>query len=364
MHIPLRRSALNVAYKRQVSFLWGMVMRFGYSMRILLIGTASYSMVAAQPGDVATAGADEANKAAVKSVFVAHQAVAVADARVGLVNAAISRNKEAIKTAAVSLLDAEAAKHFDVPMGEKIKAALAVPIEEKDREKYMEKPELVTVNPGKYAGERVYFVNGMATSRERAEREAGVLSDQLKRPVALVYNPTAIVGTSNIARDAGVALDVVEAVRERAWPLMKEGLVPDEPTRQMAWVLMHSEGRVEVVSHSQGCLIVRNALVLATRMGGDVAGRMEWVATGLPLRDEEIMPRPAGMQVIAHAADPVSQSVGMRLDPSAFTRQKMEAHYFSGYVGEVKLVVKRDLPARRLFMTRFRSFQVLASGES
>ena len=52
------------------------------------------------------------------------------------------------------------------------------------------------------------------------------------------------------------------------------------------------------------------------------------------------MPRPAGLQVIAHAADPVSQSVGMRLDPSAFTRQKMEAHYFLGYVGEVKLVVK------------------------
>jgi len=177
-----------------------------------------------------------------------------------------------------------------------------------------------------------------------------------------VYNPTAIVGTSNIARDAGVALDVVEAVRERAWPLMKEGLVPDEPTRQMAWVLMHSEGRVEVVSHSQGCLIVRNALVLATRMGGDVAGRMEWVATGLPLRDEEIMPRPAGLQVIAHAGDPVSQSIGMRLDPSAFTRQKMEAHYFLGYVGEVKLEGKRRPFRRRTSGSGKRSRAVAGSG--
>jgi hypothetical protein len=307
--------------------------------RAALVAGAGYAMAGAQSGGVAQSGAVATQHAREQGAFVAHQALSTVAARVELVKAVAQRDKEALKTATVQWLDAEAAKHFDVPVGEKLAAALASPIGESERDRFLEKPDLLMINPGKYSGETVYFINGMATPRERAEGEARELSDQLKQPVMLLYNPTAIHGTSGIAHDAGLALDVAEAVSERSWPLTKAGLQPDEPTRQLAWVFVHApaDARISVVSHSQGCLIVRNALVLASRMGGNVADRMEWVATGLPLRDEEILPRPARLQVIAHAADPVSQSIGMRLDPREFTRQKMEAHFFSGYVCEVQL---------------------------
>lgn len=314
----------------------------GQNLLTALIGTIIVSQATWAAAPAAPATPTSGESASTQSAKPA------ATSRSELIKAALQRDKGALVSVAVRMLDEEAIKRLDGPVGEKLKEFLALPIAAQAQDAYLEKPELISLNPGKHAGGAVYFVNGMATSREKAERDAAALSDQLRRPVLLLYNPTAIHGEADADFKTGIALDIAQAAYQRTWPYIKVqplGIVQADPsTRQMAWILTHAEGPITVVSHSQGCLIVRNALLTAARMEEAetktrIADRLTWIATGLPMRDEEIAPQPKGLKVIANPADPVAQSIGLRLDPAEFTRQRMVAHYFSGYlplIGELK----------------------------
>ncbi len=81
----------------------------------------------------------------------------------------------------------------------------------------------------------VYYVNGMDTSKERAEAEARALSKQIGCPVWLIYNDT-----------HGWGSDLVEAAYDRAWPFLPQppgfALQANKTTRQVAHLLYHGRG--------------------------------------------------------------------------------------------------------------------------
>lgn len=193
------------------------------------------------------------------------------------------------------------------------------------RDTFMDEPNLVFVNPNAYSGDPVYYVNGMDTSFQDAEDEAVALGDQLGRPILLLYNPT-----------SGGARDLAEAVYDRTWPFLANFVQANPITRQVTYVLYHSGTRVSIVSHSQGCLIVRNALLTANAFsGGSVRKKVAWVATGLPLRDDELYPRCARFRAIANPEDPVAQVAGVRLDGDVFEQDPDEHSFVRAYVSRI-----------------------------
>ena len=196
------------------------------------------------------------------------------------------------------------------------------------RDAFMDEPQLIAVNPWNCIGDPVYYVNGIDTSRQDAVDEAAALSAQLLRPVFLIHNSS-----------SGTVRDVAEAAYDRAWPFLDSRFVQaNATTRQVTYLLYHSEGRISIVSHSQGCLIVRNALLTANSFsGGTVKKYTAWVATGLPLRSEEVYPRCARFRSIASAEDPIAQSVGLRLGNESPFDQDLDSHSFrKSYVSDIR----------------------------
>jgi hypothetical protein len=214
---------------------------------------------------------------------------------------------------AVTALIAGAGAQLDRVLRPGIAAAarpiLPMNVPQRDRDASMQAPKVTVVNPGNFQGDVVYFVNGIDVTRESALKEAGALAKRIQRPVGLIYNVT-----------DGVPADLTEATYDRTWPLvvpvMPRLIQGNSTTRQVAHLIYHAQKPIAIVSHSQGCIIVRNALLMAnTYTGGKAKDRIIWVATALPLRDEEISPKPARFRGITNRDDTVCQLIGFRLEP-------------------------------------------------
>jgi hypothetical protein len=208
---------------------------------------------------------------------------------------------------------------------------LPMKIPARDRDASMQAPKVTVVNPGSFLGDLVYFVNGINVTRDAALAEATALANRIQRPVGLIYNVT-----------NGVGADLTEATYDRTWPL----LVPlvgrltqaNSTTRQVAHLIYHANKQISIVSHSQGCIIVRNALLMAnTYTAGKAKDRIAWVATALPLHDEEISPRPKRFRGLVNPDDTLCQFVGLRLKPERLDGDAAKAHDFeSAYLNEVR----------------------------
>jgi hypothetical protein len=121
---------------------------------------------------------------------------------------------------------------------EKYKAALAkwhaswAKLDRYAREKleslFMQEPHFVKVNPGRYTGSPVYYINGMLTKSKHeycaenandfaaeAYCEALALAYQVKRPVYLIRNPTVLEGSTGTPSCVD---DFSEAVYDKVWP--------------------------------------------------------------------------------------------------------------------------------------------------
>jgi hypothetical protein len=182
-----------------------------------------------------------------------------------------------------------------------------------------------------YPGAAIVYVNGMATEEKNARAEAMVLAKRVQRPVRLIYNPT-----------DGPA-DVPEVVYDRTWPFLPpiegQSFQLNNTTRQLAYLIHHSGSPLAIVSYSQGCMCVNNALFIANaRSGGKAKDRVCWLACGLPINDSEILVKPRRFLALANPDDAVSQSVGLRLDyREKFRSQNFDsAHSFiDAYVNQI-----------------------------
>jgi hypothetical protein len=212
----------------------------------------------------------------------------------------------------------------------------------------MEPPKVIPVQPQTPVKNQaiVYYINGMLTDPDTAKRGAQELANHLGRPVGLIYNTT----TSDFD-------DGAQAVYDKAWPLLlanasmcgpiggvmnpiKVGLnkvIPgialgqaNRTTRQVTHLLHHSKGDIAIVSHSQGCLIVRNALLTANRLGGGFNSKqsVRWVAAGTPLMDSELLVDLKKYKAKNNPDDVVAQVIGTRLIKSADLKSKSVSHNF------------------------------------
>ena len=184
----------------------------------------------------------------------------------------------------------------------------------------MEEPRITLVEPDSLSTRSqgledpnlVYYVNGMLTSELAALYEANALANHLGRPVGLIYNRT----SGNMAEDA------LQAVYDRSWPTVfneKLGTKANQitqrnrTTRQLTHLLVHTQrDHISIVTHSQGCLIMHNAVLTARRFrdSGALAKGIRWVATGVPLHDEEIRVRINRYTPLANTNDPVAKILG------------------------------------------------------
>jgi len=215
-------------------------------------------------------------------------------------------------------------------MAAALRPILALKVSPRDRDASMQAPKITVVNPGDFKGDLVYFVNGVDITRESALTEAKALAARIQRPVGLIYNVT-----------NGIAADLTEATYDRTWPLVVpvvgQLVQANSTTRQVAHLIYHAGKRISIVSHSQGCIIVRNALLMAnTYTGGKAKDRITWVATALPLRDEEVCPKPDRFRGLVNPDDTVCQFVGLRLKPEKLDGDAGKAHDFvTAYVNEI-----------------------------
>ncbi|WP_168218748.1 hypothetical protein [Limnoglobus roseus] len=209
---------------------------------------------------------------------------------------------------------------------------------------FMESPRIirVTTDPAGtvYSGDPVYYTNGMLTPRVIAEAEARVIVGRTRRPVNLILNPTFLDGATGTPT---VKDDISEAVYDRSWPVnfatMNPGgflpmlSAPNPPfaqlnpsTRQLTHLIYHANGPITVVTHSQGCIQMRNALLAAGSLGKEskIRSSVAWVATGTPVNDNEVWPRPSKYRYLINANDPVASVIGIRggsgtTDPKTYT---------------------------------------------
>lgn len=198
----------------------------------------------------------------------------------------------------------------------------------------LEKPEFIVCGEDR-PGPEVWYVNGMLTEKARAVKVGEWISFQLNRRVHVLHNPTIVESpfqTGLVAEGFGND-DLSECVYDRIWPavvvnklresekllvnaiaLEGEKLQGNPTTRQLAWVMYHSDAPVSVVSHSQGCLITRNALFTMSLLSAEQKARknVAWVAAGLPLNDAEIWPKPNKLSILQYHDDPVAKLCGLR----------------------------------------------------
>jgi hypothetical protein len=90
-------------------------------------------------------------------------------------------------------------------------------------------------------------------------------------------------------------------------------------TGQITHLLYHAKGKGprSVVSHSQGCLQVRNAALTAALTAGQAWTRRNllWTATGLPISDVEIWPWPKKFHGLVNPGYGVAQVIGLQGGP-------------------------------------------------
>ena len=180
----------------------------------------------------------------------------------------------------------------------------------------------------------LYFVNGIWTSPEDAQLEGTALANKLNRTVRVLYNPTALLLGDPVN---GAIEDIEEAELDRLWPatilnlslaeLPRSGsLQHNKTTRQLAYLLHYSSGRLDIVCHSQGVLICRNAVFTCSLFGNGLSN-VHAIWTGPPLGDDEILTEPGKLVEKKVMGDPVVDSVGFQ----AIVRdQNVTKHSFIG----------------------------------
>jgi hypothetical protein len=191
---------------------------------------------------------------------------------------------------------------------------------------FMEEPSFIKVGM-QHPGTPVYYVNGMLTSRDSAQKGAEELAHHLRRPVFLIHNPTAYfppfdTGTPEVE-------DFGECIYDRIWPfqvmsafasLTKSALLDRRPrlqenstTRQVTHLLYHADEPISIVSHSQGCMIIRNACFALFLLGKEswVQQKLAWIAAGTPLNGNEVWPCPKKYERLIDDNDFVAQVIGL-----------------------------------------------------
>jgi hypothetical protein len=132
-----------------------------------------------------------------------------------------------------------------------------------------------------------------------ATDQAEALSVRLARRTALIHNPT-----------EGAAKDFGESTMDRTWhpPLPQT----NKTTREITYYLREQcrkDNEVSIVSHSQGCLLVRNALLtLRFVSGGEIwlQTKVRWVACAVPFRDEEFPAVINKFTILNNSQDPIN----------------------------------------------------------
>jgi hypothetical protein len=197
---------------------------------------------------------------------------------------------------------------------------------------FMERPRFILVGADR-PGRPVIYVNGMATTEKQAREDAELISEKLGRPVNLLHNKSSIGDDfhTGLQADGFGSDDLSEVAYDKAWPVwvvnqlgsMSANLLGtltgarrlqgNPTTRQLAWAIYHSKEPVDIVSHSQGCLQVRNALYTMTLLSATKKARdVAWVLAGPPLNDNEILTGPGKKTMLDYANDPTPKIVGAR----------------------------------------------------
>ena len=190
---------------------------------------------------------------------------------------------------------------------------------------FMQPPHPITTGK-RYSGEPVYYVNGMWRDKIKATAAAEALAKHLKRPVFLIYNASGIrspisrLGTG-LVRKTGI----FELVYTTAWPLFACTMPPDillgmgrgkiqrnSATRKLTYLLYNAKKPVSVVSHSEGCIIVRNACFALFLLNREkwIRDNLAWVTTGIPLHDNVVWPKPTKYTSLIDKDDPVPKMIG------------------------------------------------------
>lgn len=224
--------------------------------------------VVANPGGVvAGVAAGNVTNAADAGIDLVENQVAIFKAQIDLVKAIFRADPGAMKDAASGWISAQAGSLGSyAAIGAALTPRLAnlVPAL---RELYMDDPAVEVINPSGFGGDFVYYVNGMDTNHEAAVTTARLLNVKLLRPIGLLHNDT-----------IGIAGDLSECCYDRVWPnLNMTSLVAqaNPATRRLTSLLYNATSRISVITHSQGCLIMRNALLTADGFThGDTASKV------------------------------------------------------------------------------------------
>lgn len=260
---------------------------------------------------VAVNAANAAANAAEAGVDLVENQVRAFKAQIDLVRAIMRGDIDGLKHAAADWISAQAGTAgSSVAMIGALMPRLTALVPQL-RGLYMDDPAIEVMNDEGFVGDTIYYVNGINTNHKPAMATARLLSTHLKRPIGLLHNDT-----------AGMPADIAESCYDRAWPNLNLGeLVPqvNAATRRLTSLLYNATAKISVVTHSQGCLIMRNALLMADSFSsGSTAPMVAWVGAGMPLRDEEVIPKPAKYTPIIHPNDPAATYVGLRIDPEFF----------------------------------------------
>ncbi len=187
---------------------------------------------------------------------------------------------------------------------------------------FMEPPKFIECCK-RFSGEPVYFVNGIWTSEKKARAAATELGRHLRRRICVVYNPSIVNRLESRTSGApAIRTDILGAAYDTVWPLLTCTVPPRQlaalgqgsvqanvAARQITHLLFHANKPVSIVSHSQGCIIVRNACFALFLLGKEkwVQEQLAWVATGLPLDINEVWPRPNRYTSLVDENDPVAK---------------------------------------------------------
>ena len=239
---------------------------------------------------------------------------------------------------------------------------------------FLEEPHLVDFSPSHppalwLSDHPVYYVNGILNTLSDAKESAQDLADALKRPVKLIYNPSFIntdpssssIGVERFSTGTpGVGNDLGECIYDRTWPAIVASFggmfLPDTigslfekpsadsvrlqknpTTRQVAHLLYYADEPISLVSHSQGCMIVRNACLSLELLGSQdkVRNNLAWLACGSPLGESEVFPKPRTYRAVVHGNDIVGKLVAFKggEDGKLFP---VTDHGFKNYHNEIR----------------------------
>ena len=210
---------------------------------------------------------------------------------------------------------------------------------------YMEKPQFIDAGSG--IGDPVYYVNGILNTEKEAKDSAEKLSTKLGRPVKLIYNPSTKdpsyrgTGTPNMT-------DYSESFYDRTWWgifIAKLWFGEIEPqrnptTKQLTWLFYHKSGsELSIVTHSQGCMQARVALMTAALFGKEknISKNVAWVTCGSPTKSAKERacatkwPRVKEYERLRHKDDFVEAVIGLG-GTNAGRWPNIGQHFMENYV--------------------------------